>query len=47
MTDNELKKLIEESPNNMVIRNALVKCVEVLDTHEKVMLSVSGGRTVM
>lgn len=43
MTDKQLKKLIEESPNNMVIRNALIKCVDVLDTHEKVMLSVSGG----
>ena len=44
--DVDVDALIAEAPDNFVIQNALVKCVEVLEEHNKVMCSVSGGRIV-
>ena len=41
--DVDVDALIAEAPDNFVIQNALVKCVEVLEEHNKVMCSVSGG----
>ncbi len=40
-------KLIAEAPDNFVIQNALLRCAEVVDSHNKIMCSVSGGQTVM
>lgn len=40
----DIDVLISECPENFVIQNALIKCAEVLDEHNKVMCSVSGGR---
>ena len=45
MSDTE--NLIAESPDNFVIQNALLRCKEVIDSHNKIMCSVSGGQTVM
>lgn len=36
-------KLIAEAPDNFVIQNALLRCAEVVDSHNKIMCSVSGG----
>lgn len=35
--------LISESPDNFVIRDALLRCVEVIDLHNKIMCGISGG----
>lgn len=39
----DAEKLIAESPDNFVIQNALLRCAEVIDSHNKIMCSVSGG----
>ena len=39
----DLDELIQNAPDNFVIQNALIKCAEVIDSHEKIMCSVSGG----
>jgi len=39
----DLDKLLAEAPDNFVIKDALARCVEILDAHKKVMCSVSGG----
>lgn len=39
----ELEEIIAASPDNFVIRNALVKCYEVVHNHDKIVCSVSGG----
>ena len=44
----ELEEIIAASPDNFVIRNALIKCYEVVHEHNKIVCSVSGGgATVM
>lgn len=43
----DIDALLAEAPDNFVIRDALVKCVEVLEEHEKVLCAVSGGQTAM
>lgn len=42
-----IEELIVASPDNFVIRDALVKCYEVVEQHDKIMCSISGGGTVM
>ena len=39
----ELESIIADAPDNFVIRNALVKCYEVVHEHSKIICSVSGG----
>ena len=39
----ELEEIIAASPDNFVIRNAMVKCYEVVHNHDKIVCSVSGG----
>ncbi len=39
----ELEEIIAASPDNFVIRNALIKCYEVVHEHNKIVCSVSGG----
>lgn len=39
----DTEKLIAEAPDNFVIQNALLRCAEVTDSHNKIMCSVSGG----
>lgn len=39
----DTKRVIAESPDNFVIQNALVRCAEIIDRHNKIMCSVSGG----
>ena len=39
----DLDELIQNAPDNFVIQNALIKCAEVIDSHEKIMCSASGG----
>lgn len=39
----ELEEIIAASPDNFVIRNALVKCYEVVHGHNKIVCSISGG----
>ena len=44
----ELEEIIAASPDNFVIRNALVKCYEVVHEHNKIVCSVKwGGAIVM
>lgn len=38
------EKLIASAPDNFVIRDALIKCAEVVDSHDNIFCSVSGGR---
>jgi len=40
----ELETIIANAPDNFVIRNALVKCYEVVHKHNKIVCSISGGR---
>lgn len=40
----ELETIITNAPDNFVIRNALVKCYEVVHEHNKIVCSISGGR---
>lgn len=42
----ELESIIADAPDNFVIRNALVKCYEVVHEHSKIICSVSGGAIV-
>lgn len=37
------EKLIASAPDNFVIRDALIKCAEVVDSHDNIFCSVSGG----
>lgn len=39
----ELGTIIANAPDNFVIRNALVKCYEVVHEHNKIVCSISGG----
>lgn len=43
----ELETIVANAPDNFVIRNALVKCYEVVHEHNKIVCSVSGGATAM
>ena len=43
----DTEKMIAESPDNFVIQNALLRCAEVIDSHNKIMCSVSGGLIAM
>lgn len=39
----ELESIIEAAPDNFVIQNALIKCYEVVHSHNKIACSISGG----
>lgn len=39
----ELGKIINDAPDNFVIRDALARCYEITQLHNKIMCSVSGG----
>ena len=39
----ELDKIIEKSPHNFVIRDAIEKCFDVIQKHNKIACHVSGG----
>lgn len=39
----ELDSIISQSPDNFVIRNALIKCYEVVQNHKRIVCSISGG----
>ena len=39
----ELDSIISRSPDNFVIRNALIKCYEVVQNHKRIVCSISGG----
>lgn len=39
----EILDLMEQAPNNKTIGNALVKCLHTVQTHDKIMASISGG----
>lgn len=37
------EKILEESPDNFIIRDALARCYEVVEDHKKIECSISGG----
>lgn len=39
----DIGKLLDESPQNMAIQDALVKCSQMTDVHEKIFVAISGG----
>ncbi len=39
----DINSLISAAPDNFVIQNALAKCAEVVDSHNKILCSISGG----
>lgn len=39
----DVKALVHDAPENFVIQNALIRCAEVIDTHQKILCSISGG----
>lgn len=39
----DIEKIISEAPDNFVIRDALVKCFEIIQEHNNICCSVSGG----
>ena len=39
----DIQNIISSAPNNFVIRDALVKCFEVIQEHDNICCSVSGG----
>lgn len=38
-----IEKVIAEAPDNFVIKDALIRCYEIVGEHNKIMCSVSGG----
>lgn len=40
-------ELLASAPANFVIRDALIRCAEVVDGHNNIYSFVSGGRTAM
>lgn len=36
-------ELLASAPDNFVIRDALVRCAEIVDSHNNIYCSVSGG----
>ncbi len=38
-----INQILADAPDNFVIQNALIQCVDVLASHRNVMCSVSGG----
>lgn len=38
-----IDKIIAESPDNFVIRDALCRCYEIADEHSNICCAVSGG----
>lgn len=44
MPEITLEQIIAEALDNFVIQNALIKCYEVVSSHNKIVCSVSGGR---
>lgn len=42
-----LEELLQEAPDNFVIKDALARCVEITEAHKKILCSVSGGQIVM
>lgn len=42
-----IEEILAEAPDNFVIQNALIKCYEEVTKHNKILCSVSGGRTAM
>ena len=41
--NNLTNKILAQAPENFVIKNAIERCIEVVDSHNKIMCSVSGG----
>lgn len=39
----DIDKIIAAAPENFVIQDALIRCAEIIDSHNKIMCSVSGG----
>lgn len=39
----DIEKLMLEAPDNFIIKDALLRCVEIIDGHNKIMCAVSGG----
>lgn len=42
-----VSRVIAEAPNNFVIQSALVRCIEVIENHNKIVCAVSGGQIAM
>ncbi len=38
-----LEKILADAPDNFVIRDALERCFEIVQDHQNIMCSVSGG----
>ena len=43
LKESQIKEVIENSPDNFVIRGALYRCYEIFESHKKVLCMVSGG----
>jgi len=43
MSKNSLDYIIDSSPDNFVIRDALIRCFEVVQEHQHIVCSCSGG----
>lgn len=39
----DTSQLINSAPDNFVIRDALLRCAEIVDSHDNILCSVSGG----
>ena len=39
----ELEKIVASAPDNFVIQNAIIKCYEIVNSHNKIVCSISGG----
>lgn len=42
-----LEQILREAPDNFVIQNALIKCYDVVSSHNHIACSVSGGAIAM
>lgn len=39
----DIQKIVDEAPDNFVIRDALCKCHEVIESHKHIVCLISGG----
>lgn len=38
-----IEQIIAESPDNFVIQDALCRCFEIIESHKKIAVLISGG----
>lgn len=42
-----LEQILSNAPDNFVILDALIRCYEIVSTHNRIVCSISGGAIAM